>query len=80
VTNKESRAVSKRDTFITGGIFAVLGLYVMLSSYDTLGGFVLLGIGIVMMASISKEFRTKLFEFFLSIFRGLWEILSSKRG
>jgi len=80
VTNKESRTASKRDTFITGGIFAVLGLYVMLSSHDILGGFVLLGIGIVIMASISKEFRAKLFEFFLSIFKGLWEILSNKRG
>lgn len=79
MANKKSRTASKRDTFIAGGVFAVLGLYVILSSHDILGGFVLLGIGIVMMASISKEFRAKLFEFFLSIFRGLWEILSTKR-
>jgi hypothetical protein len=65
-----------QDGFITGGIFFVIGLYVIISSHDLQSAFLLLGIGIVIMASTSKEFRTKLFDIFLSIFKGLWKVLS----
>jgi len=72
--------MSKRaqDTWIFGGICAVLGLYVIISAksaQDVQGGFFLLGLGIVYMSSVSKDFREKVFVFFFSIFRGLWNIL-----
>jgi hypothetical protein len=65
----------EEDAFITGGILAVLGLYVIISSKDLLAGFFLLGIGIVFMASGSKDFRRKVFDFFFSIFKGIWKVL-----
>ena len=67
---------ANQDAFIAGGIFAVLGLYLMAFQHEFQGGFVLFGIGMVIMASTSEEFREKLFDFFLSIFKGLWSILS----
>jgi hypothetical protein len=66
------------DTWIFGGIFAVLGLYVIITAKsfnDVAGGFFLLGLGLVFMAAVSKEFRRKLFDFFLSIFKGLWKLI-----
>ena len=66
----------EQDAFIAGGILAVLGLYVILSSHDLLTGFFLLGLGIVFMASSSEEFRKQVFDFFFSIFKGLWKLLS----
>jgi len=69
----------EQDVFIVGGILAVLGLYVILSSHDLLSGFVLLGLGIVFMASSSKELRKRVFEFFFSIFKDLWKILSHSK-
>ena len=66
----------EEDAFIVGGICAVLGLYVIASVQDLLSGFFLLGLGIVFMASSSKELREKVFEFFFSIFKGLWKILT----
>ena len=67
---------NKRETFIAGGILAVLGLYVIIFSRDLQAGFFLLGVGVVIMASISKEFRDELTNFFFSIFKKLWEILT----
>jgi len=61
---------------VLGGILAILGLYVMLSSHDLLTGFFLLGLGIVFMASSNKEFRKQFFDFIFSIFKGLWKLLS----
>lgn len=75
---KMSRTIKKEDTWIFGGICAVLGLYVIITAKninDVQGGFFLLGIGIVYMSAISKEFRKKVFDFFFSIFSGLWKIL-----
>jgi hypothetical protein len=74
--NKKRQPTKEQDSFVVGGILAVLGLYVILSSHDLLAGFFLLGLGIVFMASASKELREKVFDFFFSIFRGLWKILS----
>jgi len=66
----------EQDAFVVGGICAVLGLYVIVASRDLLSGFFLLGLGIVFMASSSKEFREQVFDFFFSIFKGLWKLLS----
>ena len=66
----------ENDAFIAGGIFAVLGLYLIAFVHDLQGGFVLLGIGVVIMASTSEKFREKLIEFFLSIFKGIWKLVS----
>ena len=66
----------KDDGFIAGGLFAVLGLYLIAFMHDLQGGFVLLGIGVVIMASTSEKFREMLYEFFLSIFKGLWKLVS----
>jgi len=73
-----SRKINKEDTWILGGFFAVIGLYVMITAkniQDVKEGFFLLGIGIVYMSAVSDDFREKVFDFFLSIFRGLWNIL-----
>ena len=73
-----SRTIDKEDTWIFGGICAVLGLYVMITAKNiqvVKEGFFLLGLGIVYMSAISDDFREKVFDFFLSIFRGLWNIL-----
>ena len=69
------KTITKQDAFIAGGILAVLGLYLIAFQRDFQGGFVLFGIGIVIMGSTSEEFRERLFDFFLSIFKGLWSIL-----
>ncbi len=72
-----SRKINKEDTWILGGLFAVIGLYVIITAKnikDVKDGFFLLGIGIVYMSAVSKDFREKVFDFFLSIFRGLWNI------
>jgi len=69
----------EQDAFIIGGICAVIGLVVLVSAKtygDILGAFFLLGLGIVFMASSSKELRKRVFEFFFSIFKGLWKLLS----
>ena len=64
------------DAFIAGGILAVLGLYLIAFVHDLQGGFVLLGIGVVIMASTSETFREKLIDFFLSTFKGIWKLVS----
>lgn len=66
---------NKEDTFMAGGIIAVLGLVALIFLKDLQAGFFLLGVGVVIMASVSEEFREKLFNFFFSIFSTLWEIL-----
>jgi hypothetical protein len=45
---------------------------------DVKDGFFLLGLGIVFMSAVSKEFRERVFDFFFSIFRGLWDILKKR--
>ena len=65
----------REETFRAGGIIAVLGLVAMIFLRDLQAGFFLLGVGVVIMASVSEEFREQLFNFFFSIFKGLWEIL-----
>jgi hypothetical protein len=74
--SKKNQPTKEQDAFVVGGILAVLGLYVILSSHDLLAGFFLLGLGVVFMASSNKEFRKQLFDFFFSIFKGLWKLLS----
>lgn len=74
--SKRIQPTKEQDAFILGGILAVLGLYVILDTHDLLAGFFLLGLGLVFMASSSKELRKTLFDFFLSIFKGLWKLLS----
>ena len=74
--SKRKQPTKEQDAFIVGGILAVLGLYVILSSHDLLTGFFLLGLGVVFMASSSEEFRREFFGFIFSIFKGLWKLLS----
>jgi len=78
--SKRNQLTKEQDAFIVRGVLAVLGLYVILSSHDFLAGFFLLGLGVVFMASSNKEFRKQLFDFFFSIFRGLWELLSRSKS
>lgn len=54
------------------GYLLYLGFYL----HDLKGGFDLLGIGVVIMASTSEKFRETLFNFFLSIFKGIWKLVS----
>ena len=70
----------KDDAFVAGGILAVLGLYLIGFVHDLQGGFVLLGIGVVIMASTSEKFREALYEFFLSIFKGIWKLVTSLKS
>jgi len=72
----KKQPTKEQDAFLVGGILAILGLYVILSSHDLLSGFFLLGLGIVFMASSNKEFRKQFFDFIFSIFKGLWKLLS----
>jgi len=37
------KTIQKKDAFVSGGIFAVLGLYLIAFVHDLQGGFVLLG-------------------------------------
>ena len=67
----------KEDAFTTGGILAVLGLYLVAFSCNLQSGFFLLGVGIVIMSSTSEEFRERLFDFFLSTFRILFDLCST---
>lgn len=74
--NQSKKGLTKgQDTFI-GGVFAVLGLYVIIDTHDLLAGFFPLGLDIVFMASSSKELRKQVFDFFFSIWKGLWKLLS----
>jgi hypothetical protein len=73
--SKRKQPTKEQDAFVLGGILAVLGLYVILSSHDLLTGFFLLGLGVVFMASSNAEFRKQLFDFFFGIFKGIWKLL-----
>jgi len=73
--SKRKQPTKEQDAFVVGGILAVIGLYVILSSHDLLTGFFLLGLGVVFMASSNDEFRKQLFDFFFGIFKGLWKLL-----
>ena len=65
-----------KEAYRAGGIMAVLGLVAIVFLRDLEAGFFLLGVGVVIMASVSEEFREKLFDFFFSIFKAFWETLS----
>lgn len=66
----------KEETFMAGGILAVIGLYAIAFPHDFQAGFFLLGIGLAIMASVSEDFRQKFFDCILSIFRSLWDLVS----
>lgn len=66
----------KEETFMAGGILAVIGLYTIAFPHDFQAGFFLLGIGLAIMASVSEDFRQKFFDCILSIFRSLWDLVS----
>lgn len=75
------RNVELEDIWVGGGLLAVLGLYVIITAKnwnDVTTGFLLLGFGIVYMASVSKEMRDNLFNFFFKIFSSLWDSLRKK--
>jgi hypothetical protein len=61
----------KQNLFITGGFIYVLGMYVLISGQDFQSAFVLIGFGIVLMASTSKERMKQVFDLFFSIFKQL---------
>jgi phage-related protein len=71
-----SRSAKLQDTWIFGGILAILGLYLIIDG-DVKGGFVLLGFGIVYMSATNEKFREKLLDFFFSIFKNIWNLLSN---
>lgn len=76
------RSVSKDDAWVAGGILAVLGLYVLITAKtwdDVTAAFFLLGLGIVEMAATSKQLREQVFNFFFSVFKGLWGFLSRRK-
>jgi hypothetical protein len=75
IVNNSKQEVSKRDIFITGGILAILGLVAFYEG-QWIGGFFLLGLGVVFMASTNQEWAKQFFEFIFSIFKGLWKMLS----
>lgn len=69
---------SQRDAFVTGGILFVLGVYVIYSSGDWQGGFVLVGFGIVIMASANQEWAQDVWESFFGFFRRLFKKITSE--
>lgn len=55
--------IELEDTWVGGGLLAVLGLYVIVTAKkweDVSAGFLLLGFGVVYMASVSKDMRDSL--------------------
>lgn len=77
------KPTKEQDAFILGGILSVIGLYVILTDLtnigNILGGFFLVGLGVVFMASTNEEFRKQFFGFIFSIFKGLWKLLSRSK-
>ena len=59
-----------------GGLFFILGIYLIIFLIDLRGGFVLVGIGVAIMASTSEEFREKFYAFALSVLEGLWKTIT----
>lgn len=76
MTKKRKPTTTAQDIFITGGILGVLGIVVIAQSHDLITGLFLIGLGVVIMASSSKELRKEVFEFFFGILKGLWKLLS----
>ncbi len=77
-SRKRSKSEENSDTWIAGGLFAVIGLYVILTAKnfnDVSGGFFLVGFGIVFMAAVNEKFKKQVFDFFFSIFKNLWSAL-----
>jgi len=75
VSKRRKQPTQEQDYFIVGGILAILGLVALVEG-QIIGGFFLLGLGIVFMASSNKEFRKQFFGFIFSIFKGIWKLLS----
>ena len=75
IMNNSKQQASKRDVFITGGVLAILGLVALIEG-QWIGGFFLLGLGVVFMASTNQEWAKEFFGFIFSIFKGLWKFLS----
>jgi hypothetical protein len=77
------KPTKEQDTFIAGGLCAVIGLYAIVSDITNFGnvlaGFFFVGVGVVLMASTNEEFRKQFFGFIFSIFRGLWKFLSGSK-
>lgn len=77
------KPTKENDAFVLGGILSVIGLYVIVSNLtninNILGGFFLVGLGVVFMASTNEEFRKQFFGFIFSIFKGLWKLLSRSK-
>lgn len=77
------KPTKEQDMFIAGGLFAVIGLYAIVSDITNFGnvlaGFFCVGVGVVLMASTNEEFRKQFFDFIFSIFKGLWKRLSGSK-
>jgi hypothetical protein len=76
-TKKEGSEISNRkqptaqqDIFILGGILCVIGVIALFEG-QFLGALFLIGLGLVIMGSTSKEFRKKIFDLFYSIYKAL---------
>jgi hypothetical protein len=63
------------SAFLLGGILAVFGLYELLIDLKFGNGFLLLGLGVVFMASSSKQFRDNFINFCMSAFEKITEFL-----
>lgn len=61
----------EKGAFTGGGILSILGIMAIAFTHDLQAGFLLLGLGVVFMASSSPERAQEFFEFIFSIFRGL---------
>ena len=79
----KKKSPEENGAFVLGGILSVMGLYVILTDLtnigNILGGFFLVGLGVVFMASTNEEFRKQFFGFIFSIFKGLWKLLSRSK-
>lgn len=65
----------KKELWILGGILAVFGVYEIIWG-NKKSGFAVLGLGIVFMAATNEEFRKQVINFFFSIFKGIYKIIS----
>lgn len=65
----------KNELWLLGGILAVFGVYEIIWG-NKKSGFAVLGLGIVFMAAVNEEFRKQVFNFFFSIFKGIYKLIS----
>lgn len=70
------------SSFGLGALLAVLGLYVIVSDAtkwgNWTGGFFLVGLGVVFMATSNSERQKQFWDFIFSIFKDLWHLLSGR--